>query len=126
MRIWQWLKTKSRSEIVWFQRKWWHDKYYRNNPPNDGFAVQVPRIGKAEVPYNRQIFYPSPNSRFSLGSKLQVAYFSNDFVINCCETIEQFSSKDNLSWQELSCYLTGEFDPTPGWYGFPLKRFLKP
>jgi RES domain len=121
---WKWLKTQSRSKTLWFQLEWWHNKYYRHNPPNDGFVVQVPRIGKPEVPYKRAIFYPSPHSRFSLGSKLPVAYFSSDFVINCCETIDQFSSDNNLSWNELSRYLAGGMNPTPGWYGFPLSHHL--
>jgi len=121
---WQWIGNQSKSKILWLQLGWWQNKYYLNNPPNHGFEIQVPTKGSPEVPYKREIFYPSPQSRFSLGSDLPVAYFSNDFVVNCCETIAEFSLNEALSSEELSPFLEGEVDPTPGWFGYPLKYHL--
>jgi hypothetical protein len=121
---WDNLREAASGYRMWHRREWWHNKYYRNNPPNDGDILQQPRIGKPEVPYRRKLFYPSPKSRFSLGNKLPVAYFSNDFGINCCETIEQFSKNPNLSFKELSEYLGGKGNPTPGWCGYPLNFHL--
>ena len=121
---WENLREAATGCRLWHRREWWHNKYYRNNPPNNGGALQQPRTGRPEVPHLRNLFYPSPNSRFSLGSKLPVAYFSNDFGINCCETIEQFSINPNLSFKELSEYLGGKENPTPGWYGYPLNFHL--
>jgi hypothetical protein len=121
---WQWIGNQSKSKILWLQRGWWQNKYYQNNPPNHRFEIQVPTKGSPEVPYKREIFYPSPQSRFSLGPDLPVAYFSNDFVVNCCETIEEFSLNEALSSEELSPFLEGEVNPTPGWFGCPLKYHL--
>ncbi len=121
---WDLIKKESKSKFIWLQLEWWHNKYYRDNPPNDGLKIQIPRLGNPEVPYRRHIFYPSAHSRFSLGADNSVAYFSNDFAVNCCETIEQFSSNKGLSWLELSRYLGGEGNPTPGWYGYPLNYHL--
>jgi len=121
---WQWIESQSRSKILWLQLQWWQKKYYRDNPPNNRSKIQVPRKGSPEVPYERQIFYPSQHSRFSLGLYPPVAYFSSDFGVNCCETIEQFSSNEALSWDGLSQYLGGEGNPTPGWYGYPLHYHL--
>jgi hypothetical protein len=121
---WDNIKKRSKSKILWLQLEWWQNKYYRDNPPNDGSKIQIPRLGNPEVPYRRQIFYPSIHSRFSLGAKVPVAYFSSDFVVNCCETIEQFSAARALSWNELSPFLAGESNPTPGWYGYPLNYHL--
>ena len=121
---WQWIESQSRSKITWLQRQWWQNKYYRDNPPNDGFKIQVPEKGSPEVPYERQIFYPSPHSRLSLGLHHPVAYFSNDVVISFCETIDKFSSNEALSGDELSRYLGGEGNPTPGWRGYQSKYHL--
>jgi hypothetical protein len=121
---WQWIGNQSKSKILWLQLGWWQNKYYLNNSPNHGFEIQVPTKGSPEVPYNREIFYPSPQSRFSLGPDLPVAYFSNDFVVNCCETIEEFSLNEALSNEELSPFLEGEVNPTPGRFGYPLKYHL--
>jgi len=84
--------------------------------------VQAPRKGNPEVPYHRELFYPSQHSRFSLGSEAGVAYFSNDFAVNCCETIEQFSENPDLSLEDLLQY--GDGNPTPGWFGYPLNFHL--
>lgn len=121
-----WVKLREASTgcCLWHKREWWHNKYYRDNPPNDGDALQQPRKGNPEVPHLRELFYPSPASRFSLGSKQPVAYFSNDFGINCCETIEQFSANPNLPFKELSEYLSGKGNPTPGWCGHPINYHL--
>jgi hypothetical protein len=121
---WENLRVSATGYRLWHRREWWHNKYYRSNPPNDGDLLQRPRIGKPEVPNLRNLFYPSPNSRFSLGSELPVAYFSNDFGANCCETIEQFSTISNLSFKELSEYLGGKGNPTPDWCGYPLNFHL--
>src|SRR5438128_2627294 len=121
---WQLIESQSRSKIRCLELEWWQNKYYRDNPPNDGFKIQFHKKGCPEVPYEREIFYPSPHSRFSLGLDGPVAYFSSDFGVNCCETIEQFSSDETLSWNELSQYLRGKGNPTPGWYGYPLNYHL--
>lgn len=86
--------------------------------------MQQPRKGDPEVPYQRQLFYPSPNSRFSLGMEAGVAFFSNDFAVNCCETIEQFSENEDFRLEDLIRY--GDGNPTPGWYGYPLNFHLHP
>jgi hypothetical protein len=86
--------------------------------------LQQPEKGNPEVPYQRELFYPSPASRFSLGSDEPVAYFSIDFGVNCCETIEQFASNPALPFKELSGYLGGQGNPTPGWRGYPLNFHL--
>jgi hypothetical protein len=121
---WRWIGNRSKSKILWLQHGWWQNKYYLNNPPNHGFETQVPAKGSPEVPYNREIFYPSPRSRFSLGPDLPVAYFSNDFVVNCCESIPEFSSNEALSNEELALYFEGKVNPTPAWFGYPLKYHL--
>lgn len=123
---WSFLRSVSSRDRRWLQVEWWHNKYYRENPPNDGFAVQRTRRGEPEVPYERKLLYPSESSRFSLASEGPVAYFSNDFAVNCCETIEQFADDQSLSFQELSRYLRGHGNPTPGWYGYPLNFHLVP
>ena len=40
---WQWIESKSRSKCLWFKLEFWHNKYYRDNPPNDGYKIQVPK-----------------------------------------------------------------------------------
>ena len=77
-----------------------------------------------EIPYRRELFYPSPHSRFSLGIEGRVAYFSNDFAVNCCETIEEFFDDPSLPFEKIRTYLTGRGNPTPGWYGYPLNFHL--
>lgn len=123
---WSVLRTESSTDRRWQRLEWWHNKYYRDNPPNDGFARQRPRKGEPEVPYGRRLFYGSESSRFSLGAEGPVAFFSNDFAVNCCETIEQFSDDQSLSFQDLSRFLRGHRNPTPGWYGYPLNFHLVP
>jgi hypothetical protein len=123
---WSLLRSDSLTDCRWQQLEWWHNKYYRDNPPNDGFALQRPRKGEPELPYGRRLFYASGSSRFSLGAEGPVAFFSNDFAVNCCETIEQFSDDQSLSFQDLSRYLRGHGNPTPGWYGYPLNFHLVP
>ena len=121
---WQCNGNQSKSKILWLQYGWWQIKYYWNKPPNHGFEIQVPVKGSPEVPYKREIFYPSPQSRFNLGPYLPVAYFSNDIVVNCCETIEEFYSNEDLLSKDLSPFLEGKVNPTPGWFGYPLKYHL--
>lgn len=116
---WFYILESSRRSTKWHQYEWWHNRYYKENPPNDGFSPQINRFGNYEIPYKRQFFYPSPQSRFSLGPD-PVAYFSSDFSINCCETIEQFYNNSNLTWEELKAYFRGEGNPTPGWVGYPI------
>ena len=119
-RDWSSIRERSRQKMAWHKLEWWHNKYYKANAPNDGNSVQVPRKGEPEIPYSRELFYPSPASRFSLGTSDPVSYFSSDFGVNCCETIEQFSSNPSLRFEELARYLGGEGNPTPGWHGYPL------
>jgi hypothetical protein len=96
---------------------WWNNKYYKVNPPNDGAVMQVDEDGRREIPYERNFFWPT-TGRFGLGEKA-VAYFSNDFAINCCETIEQYRQRD-MTWQELRDYLKGDDAPNSDLYGYPL------
>ncbi|HRO22580.1 MAG TPA: RES domain-containing protein [Alcaligenes phenolicus] len=119
---WTSLVLSSASDGRWRELIWWHNKYYRVNGSNDGRRIQVPRKGAPEIPYERELFYPSPHSRFSLGAEANVAYFSNDFAINCCETIEQFSENPELSLEDFLQY--GGGNPTPGWHGYPLNFHL--
>jgi hypothetical protein len=121
---WASLLLSTATDTRWHESIWWHNKYYRANGTNDGRVVQVPRKGGPEVPYHRELFYPSPHSRFSLGAEARVAYFSNDFAVNCCETIEQFSENPELSLEDLLQY--GGGNPTPGWHGYPLNFHLSP
>ena len=123
---WLHLRDAAGTDRRWHAREWWHNKYYRDNPPNDGFAVQRRPKGEPEIPYERQLFYPSECSRFSLGSEGPIAYFSNDFATNCCETIEQFALDESLFFHDLSLYLRGYGNPTPGQYGYPMNFHLIP
>lgn len=102
---------------------WWNNKYYKINPPNDGAVMQVGEDGRREIPYERNFFWPTAG-RFGLGEKA-VAYFSNDFAVNCCETIEQYRQRD-MTWQELSDYLKGGDAPNPYLYGYPLSIRIQP
>jgi hypothetical protein len=127
MAVWSqddWDELLRRLEVPfpWHEREWWHNKYYKENPlnENDGDRTQRSLRGQAEVPNRRQIFYPSPSSRFSLGGELPVAYFSADFSVNCAETIKKFSNNSSLPFHELHAYLRGETDPIPGQWGYPL------
>lgn len=118
---WLGLLSRSQHRTKWHKKEWWHNKYYKRQTreeDNDGSKPQVGKRGETEIPHERKIFYPS-NTRFGLGD-IPVAYFSNDFAVNCCETIEQFRDDPNLSFEELSTYLKGEHDPTPDLYGYAL------
>jgi hypothetical protein len=118
--LWFDLKQVSVGQNKWDLRdEWWHNKYYKRNPPNDGFSEQISERGDKETPYRRNLFYPSPHGRFSLGEK-PVAYFSSNFGINCCETIEQFRSNEELSWEGLEPYFKGNQDPSPDLMGYPI------
>jgi hypothetical protein len=119
---WAGLRLSAAKDARWHQLIWWHNKYYRANDTNDGSKLQMPRKGVPEIPYERELFYPSPDSRFSLGDKRGVAYFSSDLAVNCCETIEQFSESPELSLKDLLDY--GGGNPTPGWHGYPLNFHL--
>lgn len=119
---WSSMLLSTVTDSRWHQLLWWHNKYYRVNGPNDGRLVQVPRNGSPEVPYQRELFYTSLHSRFSLGAEAGVAYFSNDFAVNCCETIEQFAENPEMSLDDLLQY--GGGNPTPGWHGYPLNFHL--
>jgi len=126
------IPLKDWSEIEKFSRRistrfskmgWWNNKYYKRNPQNDGSVEQIDEKGRREIPYDRKLFWPS-TGRFSLDSE-PVAYFSNDFALNCCEAIEQYREKE-LSWEELNIYLNGYYDPTPELYGYPISIRLTP
>lgn len=107
------------------QRAWWHNKLYEFNPPNDGDSEQVVLgTNYREVPYQRELFYPSPKGRFSLGAA-PVAYFSQDVGVNCCEVIEQFRSKEALHFEELRAYLQGDVSVGDDWFGYPTSIRVK-
>lgn len=120
--VWNGAKRQS-NESKYRKREWWHNKYYKRRSPdeaNNGFTEQEDEWGNIEIPYKREIFYPSPNGRFSLGKGKPVAYFSADFATNCCETVFQFRTNSKLSWdRDLSEYLAGKSDPHPEWTGYP-------
>lgn len=108
------------------QREWWHNKLYEFNPPNDGDSEQVVfGTNHREVPYQRELFYPSLNGRFSLGAA-PVAYFSQDFGVNCCEVIEQFRSNEALHFDELRAYLQGDVSVEDDWFGYPTPIRVEP
>ena len=101
----------------WKQREWWHNRYYLEHA-DAGSQVLTTVDGHREIPYERKLFFPS-TGRFSLDDQ-PVAYFSDDLGTNCCETIDQFRNTQGLSWDELSRYLRGEFNPGMTAYGYPL------
>ena len=76
-RDWEDLRTASRRNRKWQAEEWLHSKCYRANPPNLGNTIQSPVKGASEAPYERRLLYPSADSRFSLGEKDPVAYFSS-------------------------------------------------
>ncbi len=93
---------------------WWNNKPYKKNQDeneNYCFKEQISKWGEKEIPYNREIFKPT-KTRFGL-SEHAVAYFSNDFALNCCEVIDQFRNSEDLPWSELKKYLNGKTNPTP-------------
>jgi hypothetical protein len=99
---------------------WFNNKYYKRNMINEsGCFEQVDLQGEKEIPYKREIFRPQ-TARFAIPNQ-PVAYLSNSFSINCSETIPEFRYDDDLSGDKLSKYFDGEFDPTPGWQGYPMK-----
>lgn len=118
------LKTESaKMKKLHIRNDWWNIKFYKNNPPNDGSKMQIPLRGVPEIPWERDPF-GIKDCRFSLISK-PVAYFSNEFVISCCETITQFRDRYNDTWEELlKPYLEGVTNPDPDSYGYPLNYAL--
>ena len=110
--------AKSLSKLAGFE--WWNNKYYQQNPPNDGFQEQTDSCGRREIPYERELFHPSPLGRFSLSDSKPVAYFSSDFGTNCCETIEELRENENLSGADLLGYLQGQSKLLDGLYGYPI------
>lgn len=116
---WQDLIERTKEGRVWHLLPWHHNKRYRDKPPNDPFAVQTPARGDPEVPAQRRLFYPSPQSRFSLGEK-PVAYFSCDFAVNCTEIVKPFYSDAELCWDKLKGYLRGLGSPERGWFYYPI------
>lgn len=102
------------------KRRWINNKYYRRNFDNEsGCVEQLDLEGQWEIPYKRELFRLR-STRFAIPNS-PVAYFSNGFSINCCETMDEPRLHENLSWDELSRYFDGESDPTPGWKGYPMK-----
>jgi hypothetical protein len=105
---------------------WWNNKPYKNNQDqneNGGCKEQISKWGEREIPYNREIFKPS-RTRFGLG-ETSLAYFSNDYALNCCEVIDQFRNSEDLPWSELKKFLNGRTNPTPDlmWYPVSVKIF---
>ncbi len=126
----QWEEMDRNSELVssrLINRTWWNNKYYSRNYENEdgseGCVEHIDEEGHREVPYERELFWPT-DGRFGLGDK-PVAYFSNDFGVNCCETIEQYRRRE-MAWEDLKVYLSGRIDPTPGLIGYPICVKLSP
>lgn len=118
--LWSDLASEARTQNGWgYDFEWWNNKYYLINPPNDGERPQTDLRGNVEIPYERQLFHPSPRSRFALAND-PVAYFSSDFATNCCETIEQFSRNPALSINDLLLYLRAKTNPLHDRYGYPI------
>ena len=86
-----------------YDSDWIHDKGYLWNEPNDGSHEQVDKYGNIEVPYERELFYPSPGGRYSLGEDVAVAYFSNEWIINRLETDGEIKNK-KMSYSEYVEY----------------------
>lgn len=119
--LWEKLrKSSARSTSKPRGFEWWNNKYYRENPPNDGFQQQTDSHGRREIPYEREFFHPSPLGRFSLGDSEPVAYFSSDFGTNCCETIAELRENKGLSGADLLRYLQGHSKLLDGLYGYPI------
>lgn len=122
---WDNLKNESlKTKDNWNSKnEWWNTKFYKNNPPNDGSKTQITLHGESEIPWDRNPF-STKNARFSLKEK-PTAYFSSDFTIICCETIELLRRNFFSSWQEhLKPYLSGITNPSPNSYGYPLDYAL--
>jgi hypothetical protein len=123
-RQWQLIKDPSSStRRHWNSRnEWWNTKFYKNNPPNDGNVKQIPiNGGFPEIPYLRNLFSVKlVPLRFSLVNK-PVAYFSSDYALMSCETIDTLRNNYKDSWQiYLEPYLNGVINPKPDAYGYPL------
>ena len=58
--VWHELRAASADQGRWDQREWWHNKYYHDSAARDGNVLQQPQKGEPEVPYKRELFYPSP------------------------------------------------------------------
>jgi hypothetical protein len=120
-KLWETVRTSSTKSITRLAGfEWWNNKYYRENPPNDGFQEQTDPRGRREIPYERELFHPSPLGRFSLGDSEAVAYFSSDFGTNCCETIPELRENQGLSGGDLLAYLQGQSKLLDGLYGYPI------
>lgn len=123
---WEAFVQKGKS-TEWHEKEWWNNKYYKKFDDWDPSKERFDTWGNREIPIKRKIFYPRPNSRF--GCKNQpIAYFSQDFAINCSETIKDFRDNEALSWEnDLKPYLEGELNPTSSSLltGVPLSFRLK-
>ncbi len=120
--IWRAVKLQAKKDTEkWVGREWWHNKYYHNNPPNDGTQKQRPlrQNSKPECPYYRKLFYPCPEGRYSLGENYPVAYFAKCCIIGFRETTKLFRD-DYYSMEEMDPYLDGRENSTPGYYAYPL------
>jgi hypothetical protein len=99
---------------------WINNKYYKRSLDDEsGCIEQVTRDGQREIPYKRELFRIG-SARFAIPDH-PIAYFSNDFAINCCETIDEFRGDENLSWDKLATYFNGVTNPTARWKGYPMK-----
>ncbi len=118
------MKQQALEQNKWVcEREWLHNKYYKYNSPNDGFKLQICTVKNLEIPeipYKRKLFYKSRTRRFSLGDLGPVAYFSEDFATNCCETIKPFRSDENLHFPRIQGYLQGKTNPEPDKFYYPI------
>ena len=113
------LKESSQRNKWIIDREWWHNKLYEYNYPNRGYEEQtVHKSIHREIPWSRDLFFPSPKGRFSLGNQ-PVAYFSQDFLVTCCEVIEQFRENEILQFSDIEAYLQGDIHLEGNWYGYP-------
>ena len=125
--IWDKIKYESSQNKILNKMRWWHHKYYFESKNNNGHQLQKFKINSGiceEVPYKRELFYKS-KGRFSLLNQ-PIAYFSNDFATNCCETIEEFRKNNNLSYEkDLKLYFQGSRNPTLGFICYPISIKIK-
>ena len=125
--FWEEARQRTVRRGRWFsEREWWHNKLYEFSSPNRGYEEQIV-LGRKEreIPWFRELFYPSPDGRFGL-QDLPVAYFSEDFSVTCCEVIEQSRGNRSLEFAELQEYLQGDRHLEGGWYGYPQAVRVEP
>lgn len=124
-RLWTVIFNEANNQ-KWIKLSWYNLKFYYKSKIQNGNIEQINLKKKKEIPYQRKLFYPSPNGRFSLGNGC-VAYFSNNSALNVCETIDKYRYDDLLMWDPtLHLYFDGKENPTKSLFGYPIVVKLAP